>query len=61
VPRDGDGFETRMRAERAEDVPDVVPDSLDAELKRPRDLQRRLSCRKKVEDLVLPLRKRRPS
>src|SRR5919197_5487423 len=49
-----------MRAETAEGVPDVVPDGLDAEVKRLRDLHRRLSCRKQVEDLSLPLRQRTP-
>src|SRR5207247_1394965 len=53
APRQGDRLEARVHAECSEDVADVVPHGLDAEMELGRDLVRRASLLEQPQDLGL--------
>ena len=54
---DRDSLEPRVRVERSQDVADVVPDGLGAEVERTGDLLGRAAVLQKLQHLGLPRRK----
>src|SRR3954452_23583751 len=57
--REGDGFQARVHAERAEQMPDVVSDGLGAEVQLARDLLGRMAAPQQAQDFGLARREMR--
>jgi len=61
APSERDGLEARVHAERAQDVADVIPHGLDAEVELGRDLVRRAAVLEQPKHLGLARRQVRMS